>query len=65
MHGNGEDDQSQGRSLRSGGLARIREISFTNNLMEMLVELPNKLRRHSAPGVVANKIFQLVLLAGH
>ena len=33
--------------------------------MEVLVELTNKFRRHSASGMVANKIFQLVLLAGH
>jgi hypothetical protein len=65
VRGKSEDAQSQGRALKPGGLARIGEISSAKNLMEMLVELPNKFRGHSAPGMVANKIFQLVLLAGH
>jgi hypothetical protein len=33
--------------------------------MEMPVKLPNKFRRHSASGMIANKIFQTGLLAGH
>ena len=65
MNGNSEELQAQGRSLKPGGLAGIREISFAKNLMVMLVELPNKFRRHSTPGMVANKIFQTALLAGH
>ena len=65
VNGNSEAVRSQGRRLKPGGLAGTRKISFANNLMEMLIELPNKFRRHSAPGVVTNKIFQLALLTGH
>ncbi len=65
MRGKSENAQSQGRALKPGGLARIGEISSAENLMEMLVEFSNKFRCHSAPGMAANKIFQLVLLAGH
>jgi hypothetical protein len=46
-------------------LTGIPKILFAYNLMEVLVEHPNKFRRHSASGMVANKIFQLALLAGH
>ena len=60
-----EKVRSQGRPLKASGLAGTRKIIFANNLMEMLVELPNKFRRHSAPGMVADKIFQPALLAGH
>lgn len=55
----------QGRPLKPGGLAGIRQFPFAGNLMEMPVELPNEFGRHSATGMVANKIFQLDLLAGH
>ena len=60
-----EKVRSQGRPLKPGGLAGTRKIPFASNLMEMLVELPNKFRRHSASGMVADKIFQPALLAGH
>lgn len=65
VNGNGVDVQLQGRPLKPDGLAGIRKILFPGNLMQMLVELPNKFGRHSASGMVANKIFQLDLLAGH
>ena len=65
VNGNSEEARSQRRPLKPGGLAGTRKISFANNLMEMLIEFPNKFRRHSSPGMVANKIFQPALLTGH
>ena len=52
-------------TLKPRGLAGTRQIPFTNGLMEMLIEFPDKFRCHSAPGMIANKIFQPGLLAGH
>ncbi len=65
VNANREKVGSQGKPLKPGGLAGTRKIIFADNLMEMLVELTNKFRRHSAPGMVADKIFQPGLLAGH
>lgn len=65
LNGNSDEVQSQRRPLKPGGLAGTRKIPFASNLMEMLVELPNKFRRHSASGMVADKIFQPAFLAGH
>jgi hypothetical protein len=64
-NGLGADDKLQGRSMKPGVLAGIRKILSACNLMEVGVELANKFRCHSASGMVANKIFQPVILTGH
>ena len=65
LDGNSDEVQSQGRPLKPGVLAGTPKILFACNLMQVGVEPVNKFRCHSASGMVANKIFQPIILTGH
>jgi hypothetical protein len=60
-----QDEKLQGGSLKPCILAGIPEILFACNFLKVGVELTNEFWRHSASGMVANKISQSVLLTGH
>ena len=56
---------SSTRSLKPEIAARIGNILFADQLVQVLIEFMQEFRRHSAAGMVANKMFQLISLTGH